>query len=88
MPARSRQAKDGQSVRVGLDAGGHHTRLVTANNWSAYGGSCGYLCFRHFAADGNVLDDWKYTLQAANAANVLASSYVRQRFTLPDFTRP
>ena len=68
------------------DAAGHHTRLVTTNYWSAYGGPGGYLWFRLFDADGRELVDWKETLPAANAAIVVDSREVRARFSLPEFT--
>jgi hypothetical protein len=68
------------------DAKGHHTRLVTANYWSAYGGPGGYIWLRLFDADGRELADWKETLPAANAAIVVDSREVRARFTLPEFT--
>ena len=68
------------------DAGGHHTRLVTANYWSAYGGPGGYIWFRLFDADGRALADWKETLPAANAMIVVDSREVRARFSLPEFT--
>jgi len=68
------------------DAGGHHTRLVTTNYWSAYGGPGGYLWFRLFDADGRELVDWKETLPPANAAIVVDSREVRARFQLAEFT--
>lgn len=68
------------------DAGGHHTRLVTTNYWSAYGGPGGYLWFRLFDAGGRELIDWKETLPAANAAIVVDSRDVRARFQLAEFT--
>ncbi len=37
------------------DAKGQHTRLVTANYWSAYGGPGGYIWFRLFDSDGREL---------------------------------
>jgi hypothetical protein len=68
------------------DAGGHHTRLVTVNYWSAYGGPGGYIWFRLFDGYGKTLADWKETLPAANAAIVVDSADIRARFSLPEFT--
>jgi hypothetical protein len=68
------------------DAGGHHTRLVTTNYWGGYGGQGGSLWFRLFDADGQELADWKQTLPAANAAIIVDSREVRERFSLPEFT--
>jgi hypothetical protein len=68
------------------DEGGHHTRLVTTNYWSAYGGPGGCIWFRLFDADGHELADWRETLPAANAAIVVDSSEVRARFSLHEFT--
>jgi hypothetical protein len=68
------------------DAKGQHTRLVTANYWSAYGGPGGYIWFRLFDSDGRELADWKQTLPAANAAIVVDSREVRARFSLGEFT--
>jgi hypothetical protein len=68
------------------DANGHHTRLVTVNYWSAYGGRGGYIWYRLFDSSGGALADWKEPLPAANAAIVLDSRDVRARFKLPEFT--
>jgi hypothetical protein len=68
------------------DAGGHHTRLVTANYWGGYGGQGGYLWFRLFDIDGRELVDWKQPLPAANASIVVDSREVRARFRLGEFT--
>ena len=68
------------------DAGGRHTRLVTANYWSAYGGKGGFIYFRLFAADGAALAEWREPLPAANAAIIVDSAELRARFSLPEFT--
>jgi hypothetical protein len=68
------------------DAGGHHTRLVTANYWSAYGGKGGYIQFILFGADGKTLAQWQEQLPAANAGIAVDSAEVRARFALPEFT--
>ena len=68
------------------DADGHHTKLVTANYWSAYGGLGGYIWFRLFDETGRTIADWKETLPPANASIVVDSKEVRARFGLPAFT--
>jgi hypothetical protein len=68
------------------DEGGHHTRLVTANYWSAYGGNGGFIRFILFGGNGRVAAEWSEPLPAANAAIVVDSAEVRQRFSLPPFT--
>ena len=68
------------------DEGGHHTKLVTANYWSAYGGHGGYIHFILFGADGRALAEWDEPLPAANAAIVVDSAEIRARFSLPSFT--
>ena len=68
------------------DADGHHTRLVTANYWSAYGGKGGYIWFSLFDERGHSIARWKQDLPPANGAIVVDSAEVRARFGLPDFT--
>jgi hypothetical protein len=68
------------------DADGHHTRLVTTNYWSAYGGKGGYLWLKLFDETGRSLVDWKEVLPAANAAIVIDSQKLRARFSLLAFT--
>jgi hypothetical protein len=68
------------------DAKGHHTRLVTTNYWSAYGGPGGYIWFRLFDSDGRELADWRETLPTANAVITVDSAEIRARFALPEFT--
>ena len=68
------------------DADGFHTRLVTANYWSAYGGKGGYLWLTLFNDAGQPIAQWKEPLPEANAAIVLDSREIRARFTLPAFT--
>lgn len=68
------------------DEGTTHTRLVTANYWSAYGGKGGNIHFLLFGAGGERLAAWKDPLPAANAAIVVDSAEVRARFSLPPFT--
>jgi hypothetical protein len=68
------------------DADGFHTKLVTANYWSAYGGKGGYLWLTLFDDSGRQIAQWKEPLPAANAAIVLDSRALRARFKLPAFT--
>jgi hypothetical protein len=68
------------------DADGHHTRLVTANYWSAYGGKGGSIWFRLFDNAGRVIADWKEALPVANASIVVDSRELRARLKLPPFT--
>jgi hypothetical protein len=68
------------------DEGGHHTRLTTANYWSAYGGKGGYIWCTLFGGAGETLARWKEDLPAANASIVLDSKHIRSRFGLPGFT--
>jgi hypothetical protein len=68
------------------DGKGHHTRLVTANYWSAYGGKGGYIWLSLFDENGRSLAQWKEPLPEANAAIVVDSPKVRSRFSLPAFT--
>ena len=68
------------------DADGHHTRLVTANYWGAYGGKGGCLWFDLFGEGGRSLKQWSEPLPAANAAIVVDSKELRARFALPVFT--
>ena len=68
------------------DADGHHTRLVTANYWSAYGGKGGYIWLTLFDETGRATAEWKEPLPEANASIVVDSREVRARFSLPAFT--
>lgn len=67
------------------DAGGHHTRLVTANYWGGYGARDPRLWCRLFGADGSVLADWDQRLGAPNATVEIDSRETRARFGLGDF---
>lgn len=71
------------------DQAGRHTRLVTANYWTGYGGSGLRLWLRLFDADGAVLATWEQALADAGADGpcgiVIDSAEVRQRFGLGDF---
>ena len=68
------------------EAGGHHTRLVTANYWGAYGATNPRMWCRLFDGAGQELATWEEALPAANGTIVLCSQAIRQRFGLPDFT--
>ena len=68
------------------DSDGHHTRIVTANYWSAYGGRVGHIWFSLFDQGGKVIAQWKDPLPEANGAVVIDSREVRARFSLPAFT--
>jgi len=68
------------------DEDGFHTRLVTANYWSAYGGKGGYIWMTLFDGAGREIAQWKEPLPAANGAIVVDSKSIRARFNLPAFT--
>lgn len=64
---------------------GLHTRLVTANYWSAYGAKEPFMWGRLFAADGSVLTDFEKPLGGANQTVILDSAQIKDEFNLPDF---
>ncbi|HEX3485045.1 MAG TPA: hypothetical protein VHT51_08290, partial [Micropepsaceae bacterium] len=68
------------------DGDGHHTRLVTINYWSGYGGKGGYIWFTLFNGAGGAIAEWKEVLPSANASIVVDSKEVRARFDLAPFT--
>jgi hypothetical protein len=68
------------------DGQGHHTRLVTANYWGAYGAKDVRFWCRLYAGDGRLLAEWKDRAGPANSTFVLDSKEIRARFNLPDFT--
>jgi hypothetical protein len=68
------------------DAGGHHTRLVTANYWTRYGAREVRLWCRLFDAHGKALATWMEEAGAPEASLVLDSRATRARFSLPEFT--
>jgi hypothetical protein len=67
------------------DGDGHHTRLVTANYWGAYGGGRQRLYHCLFDGDGNRLAEWTDDMPGANATVTIDSSAVRERFGLGPF---
>jgi len=67
------------------DRDGAHTRLVTANYWSNYGGKQTALALTLFDAEGQVLAHWLEPLAPGQSAVVIDSRVVRTRFDLPAF---
>ncbi|WP_282606441.1 hypothetical protein [Pelagibius sp. Alg239-R121] len=68
------------------DAGGHHTRLATADYWSAYGAKSPEIWCCLMDEDGEPIAEWRDPLPGANASVVIDSKDIRARFGLPDFT--
>ncbi len=68
------------------DAGGHHTRLVSANYWTRYGGKHVRVWCRLFGGDGTALATWEETCTDPEGSLVIDSAAVRARFRLPEFT--
>jgi hypothetical protein len=68
------------------DGAGHHTRLATANYWSAYGAKAPAAWCCLMDEDGRPLAEWTDALPGANASVVIDSKQVRERFGLGDFT--
>jgi hypothetical protein len=68
------------------DADGRHTRLATANYWTRYGATDGFLWCQLFDGDGAPLAEWRETLDAPDGAIAIDSRDVRARFGLGDFT--
>lgn len=67
------------------DAGGHHTRLATANYWTGYGAREVSLQLMLFDGDGSVLAQWREEV-APNGAIGIDSRELRARFGLPEFS--
>jgi len=67
------------------DAGGLHTRLVTANYWAGYGAGPVQLWLRLFGGDGAVLAEWEEAVPPGPGGIAIDSQDVRARFALPDF---
>src|SRR3546814_9865043 len=74
------------------DQGGRHTRLVTANYWTGYGGSGLRLWMRLFDAGGGTLATWEQALDDGSGDGasglVIDSAEIRRRFGLGDFAGP
>ena len=62
-----------------------HTRLVTANYWSAYGAKAPFVWARVFDENGKALADFEKPLGDANAVFCLDSAEVRREHNLPPF---
>jgi len=68
------------------DAGGWHTRLVTANYWHNHGARDTRLWLRLFDGAGKVLASWEEKVAAGPARITLDSAEIRARHNLPEFT--
>lgn len=68
------------------DAGGHHTRLVSANYWTRYGGKNIRIWCRLFDGGGQVLATWILPCTDPEGSLIIDSAEVRARFGLPEFT--
>ncbi len=68
------------------DAGGRHTRIVTANYWHGHGARGVRYWARLFGEDGAVLAEWEDALPDAAAGLAIDSRAIRARFGLMDFT--
>ena len=64
---------------------GHHTRLVTANYWGAYGAKNTFAWCRLFDGGGGVLCDFEMPLGDANHTIILDSRDIKKKYNLPDF---
>ncbi|MDD9824712.1 MAG: hypothetical protein OXU43_06030 [Gammaproteobacteria bacterium] len=62
-----------------------HTRLTTANYWSAYGAKEPFVWGRLFDGNGRALADFEKSLGSANESFCLDSAQFRREFNLPDF---
>jgi hypothetical protein len=67
------------------DAGGLHTRLVTANYWSGYGAGQISFWMTLFADDGRILAEWCEDCTPPAGTIILDSRKIRERFRLPEF---
>lgn len=68
------------------DAGGQHTRIVTANYWSTYGAKEPRAWCFLMDEKGEKLAEWMELLPAAGASVVFDSAEIRAKFKLPEFT--
>jgi hypothetical protein len=68
------------------DTDGSHTRLTTANYWSAFGARDVKILFCLFAEDGALLAEWQEQLADAAVPIVIDSADIRRRFKLGPFT--
>ncbi len=67
------------------DGEGHHTRLVTANYWGAYGAKNVRFWCRLYDEAGRRLAEWEERAGPANSTFLLDSKQIRERFNLPEF---
>ena len=67
------------------DAGGLHTRLVTANYWAGYGADIVTCWMTLFSGDGEILAEWSENCGPAGSVIVLDSREIRNRFGLAEF---
>ena len=67
------------------DADGLHTRLMTVNYWSGYGGGTVTCWMTLFAGDGEILAEWCEGFGPAACAIILDSREIRARFRLGEF---
>ncbi|MCB9946439.1 MAG: hypothetical protein H6842_01275 [Rhodospirillaceae bacterium] len=65
---------------------GHHTRLVTANYWAAYGGRDVRLWATLFDEGGRRIVTWEDRLAGPNSTIIIDSADLRARFDLGEFT--
>ena len=68
------------------DAGGKHTRIVTANYWHGHGARGVRYWAQLFDEAGGALAAWEDTLPDAPAGLAIDSRAIRARFKLPEFT--
>ncbi|MGO9174203.1 MAG: hypothetical protein ACLP7P_19870 [Rhodomicrobium sp.] len=68
------------------EAQGHHTRLVSANYWGAYGAKNVRFWCRLYGEGGELLAGWEDKAGPANSTFMLDSKEIRARFDLPEFT--
>jgi len=68
------------------DAGGKHTRVVTANYWFGHGARDVRYWAQLFDDAGSVLASWEDALPDAPAGLAIDSRAIRARFNLPEFT--
>jgi len=90
MLTNTRNYLDGLNFATNLvffrEGGGHHTRLATANYWSAYGAKAPSAWCLLMDEAGETLAEWQDPLPGANASVVIDSQDVRERFGLEAFT--
>lgn len=68
------------------DAGGAHTRLVSANYWYGHGAAEVALWLRLYDTEGRVLAEWRQELDPGVSSVIVDSREIRSRFSLPEFT--